>query len=63
MKVETGEYSVRQAIKWLGPRCRRDNAGKGSCKEELLAEYPDGRAAGWVADAGKWRQKVTNSGR
>lgn len=59
MKGEAGEYSIRQAIKWLRPRCQRANLEKGGCKEERLAVYPDGRGVGcWTGGAGGWRMEA-----
>lgn len=45
MKGETGEYSIRQAIKKLGLQCQGANLEKGGWDEELLAVYPDVRGA------------------
>lgn len=44
---ETGEYSIRQAIKQLGLRCQGANLEKGGWKEEPVAVYSDGRGVGW----------------
>lgn len=59
MKGATGEYSIRQAIKWLGPWCQRANLEKGGWKEELLAVYPDVRGVGnWTGGVGGWRMET-----
>lgn len=44
MKGETGEYSIRQAIKELGWGCQGAYLEKKSgCREELSAAYHDGK--------------------
>lgn len=59
MKGETGEYSIRQAIKLLAPQCQGANLEKGGWKEELLTNYPDGRGLCWLCGGHGLREMDT----